>query len=249
MTVRPVQDGILFTDRRDAGRKLGALLTRCGFASPLVLALPRGGVLVGAEVARCLGAPLDVVVARKLGAPGQPELAIGALAPDGVRTLDKRAMAYLAASDAATQAAWHAYLERATAAEAAELDRRQRAYRGDRPFPPFLEHTVILVDDGLATGMTARAALQWLTAQRPRRLVLAVPVAAANTVNDLRELVDDLVCLNTPAEFLAVGFHYEDFSQTSDDEVLQALADAARPEHSNGGSRGTKMMSTPGGER
>jgi len=181
----------------------------------LVLALPRGGVPVGFELAQALEAPLDVFVVRKLGAPGQEELALGAVAR-GVQVLNDGVVEALGL-DAAV-------IERAAATEQRELTRRERLYRGDRRPVDVEDRTVILVDDGLATGATMRAGALALRAKRPRRLVLAVPVAAAQTCELLRADADELVCASTPEPFVAVGAWYDDFSQTTDDEVRALLA-------------------------
>jgi len=181
----------------------------------LVLALPRGGVPVGFELAQALEAPLDVFVVRKLGAPGQEELAVGAVAR-GVQVLNDGVVEALGL-DAAV-------IERAAATEQRELTRRERLYRGDRRPVDVEDRTVILVDDGLATGATMRAGALALRAKRPRRLVLAVPVAAAQTCELLRADADELVCASTPEPFVAVGAWYDDFSQTTDDEVRALLA-------------------------
>lgn len=206
---------MLFRDRAAAGRRLAEELTRYRDDNPLVLALPRGGVVVGYEVARTLGATLDIIVARKLGAPYQRELGIGAIAPGGVRVLDQQTIHLLGITPA--------QIEQAVAEETEEMERRLRHYRGRRPEPNPRGRTVILVDDGLATGVTARAAIQALRCQQPRRLVLAVPVCPPETAEALRPLVNDLVALSTPPDFHAVGLWYESFAQTSDEEVIDLL--------------------------
>ena len=209
-----------FRDRHDAGRRLAARLSSyAGRGDVCVLALPRGGVPVGYEVARALGAPLDLFLVRKLGVPGHEELAMGALASGGVRVLNERVVSQLRVPPAA--------IEHVAAREGQELERRERAYRGDRPPPRVRGRTVILVDDGLATGSTMRAAAEALKALHPARLVVAVPVAAAETCHELRAEVDEVVCDLTPEPFYAVGLWYEDFSQTTDDEVRELLARAA----------------------
>jgi len=210
---------MVFADREDAGRQLAQTLLRYRDQDPIVLALPRGGVVVGYEVARALHCPLDVIVARKLGAPGQPELGIGAIAPGEVRVLDDFIVRALGIS--------MEQIERIADREAAEIDRRLRRFRGDRPAPNLHHRTVILVDDGLATGVTARAAVASILKEEPRRLILAVPVCAAETARAFRSLVDDMVCLHAPDDFRAVGLWYRDFDQTSDEEVI-ALLDRAR---------------------
>lgn len=216
---------MLFQDRQDAGRRLAERLSGyAGQPNVVVLALPRGGVPVAAEVARALGAPLDVFLVRKLGVPGHEELAMGAVASGGVRVLNHDVLDHVAVPAEA--------IERVTATQQQELRRRERAYRDDRPAPEVRGRTVILVDDGLATGTTMRAAVAALRQQQPARLVVAVPVAAVETCRELRTEVDEIVCLLTPEPFYAVGLWYEDFSQTTDDEVralLRAAAAAPQP--------------------
>lgn len=206
----------MFADRRDAGRQLAGRLQDYRGEDTLVLALPRGGVPVAAEVAGSLDAQLDVIVARKLGAPDRPELGVGAIAEGGDPIFDQRTFDMLGL----TPADMDATLE----AERAELDRRVRQYRGDRELPDLQGRTVILVDDGLATGVTARAALQALRERKPERLVLAVPVAASETAGRIRDEADDVVVVDTPEHFFAVGQWYQDFAQTSDADVLAVLA-------------------------
>jgi putative phosphoribosyl transferase len=206
-----------FLDRADAGRALGRALGHFRGAAPVVLALPRGGVPVGLEVARALGAPLDVVVVRKLGAPGHPEFALGAIAPGAVY-VDRSIVRQLGVPPA--------YLEQVTAAEARELARRELAYRAGRPPLDVADRLVILVDDGLATGATIRAALASLRERGPARVVLAAPVGAPETVARLRELADEVVCLETPPDFRAVSLGYDNFDPTSDAEVMRCLAAA-----------------------
>ena len=211
-----------FSDRREAGEHLADRLRHyANRPDVIVFALPRGGVPVGFEVADALRAPLDVFVVRKLGVPGQEELAMGALASGGVRVLDHDLirMAGVSAED----------IERVTAGASEELSRQESRYRGERAFPDVRDKTVILVDDGLATGSTMRAAVQALRAQRqpPAAIVVAVPVGAPETCEALRAIADDVVCIETPEPFRAVGLWYENFSQTTDDEV-HALLDRAR---------------------
>lgn len=208
----------LFRDRADGGRRLALRLTAYRGPDTVVLALPRGGVEVGYEVARELGAPLDVIVARKLGAPGQRELGMGAIAPGGVRVLDEETIALLRISPQEIDAV--------AAEESAEMARRERLFREGRPALDLRGRTVILVDDGLATGVTARAAIRAIGTHGPRRIVLAVPVCAPETAAALRGEVDDLVCVESPPDFIAVGRWYEDFAQTSDQEVIDLLARA-----------------------
>ncbi len=208
----------IFNDRHDAGRRLAHRLHVLAAENPVVIALPRGGVPVAFEVARALDAPLDVLVVRKIGAPGNPELGMGAIAEGGVRVLNDFALRSLQLSpeeiEHATQRAHH------------ELDERMRRYRGDRAQLDIRGRTVILVDDGLATGGTARAALRALRERKPRRLVLAVPVGAAETVDALAHECDEIVCLQQPDSMWAVGYWYTNFDQTTDTEVNALLAAA-----------------------
>ena len=206
-----------FADRADAGRRLGqALVGRWPGQPVVVLGLPRGGVPVAAEVATALRAPLDVLVVRKLGVPWQPELAMGAVAGGGVRFVDPAVVRQLAVP--ADQ------VEAVTRRELAELERRERAYRGDRPPAPVAGRVVVLVDDGLATGASVRAAVQAVRAAGPARVVVAVPVGAPQGCRALREVADEVVCLEEPDRFVAVGAWYDDFGQTADDEVRRLLS-------------------------
>lgn len=208
-----------FRDRRDAGRRLAEKLTR--YASRpdvIVLALPRGGVPVGHEVARALAAPLDVFLVRKLGVPRAEEVAMGAVATGGVRVINEAVVRRLGIPRDAIDAA--------TIWERRELARRERVYRGDRPAPDVSGRTVILVDDGLATGASMQAAITALRQRQPAHIVVAVPTAAPETCEALRTEVDDVVCAVTPEPFYAVGLWYDDFSQTTDDEVRRLLAAA-----------------------
>jgi putative phosphoribosyl transferase len=212
-----------FRDRVDAGRQLAQKLSDYrGRPDLLVLALPRGGVPVGFEVARELGALLDVFMVRKLGVPGHAELAMGALASGGTRVLNRDVVDTLHIPDQV--------INEVAAKEVAELERRERAYRGDRPAPEISGKTVVLVDDGLATGSTMRAAAMALRQRSPARLVVGVPVAAPQICDEFRDQVDEIVCAITPEPFYAVGLWYQDFSQTSDDEVRDLLARAAAPD-------------------
>jgi predicted phosphoribosyltransferase len=214
-------DGRVFADRHDAGRRLARELDRYARRGDLVvLALPRGGVPVGFEVARALGAPLDVFLVRKLGVPGHEELAMGAIASGGVRFLNQQVLDQIDLSDAEVQAV--------AAREGEELRRREVLYRGDRPAPEVRGRTAILVDDGLATGSSMRAAIAALKQLGPAEIVVAVPVAARETCDSLRPEVDNVVCAVVPELFYAVGLWYEDFSQTSDDEVRELLT-STRP--------------------
>lgn len=211
-----------FRDRSQAGRLLAEQLKAyANRADVLVLALPRGGVPVGFEIARALNVPLDVLIVRKLGVPQQPELAMGAIASGGIRVLNESLLADLPIPAGE--------IEAVTTRERQELERRERVYRGDRPFPTVQGHTVILVDDGIATGTTMQAAVAALKPQHPARIVIAVPVAAAETCAEFQRLGDhsSFICLLTPASFVAVGLWYESFPQTSDEEV-RALLERAR---------------------
>ncbi len=206
-----------FENREQAGRELAAMLARYRNTDAIVLALPRGGVPVGYEVATALGATLDVVLVRKIGAPGQPELAIGAVADGATPEL------VLNESIVRVLEPGPGYLEMEKARALAEIERRRRAYRGARELPALANRTVILVDDGLATGMTALAALRSLRRQRPRRLVLAVPVASPDTIDLLRPEADEIVCSKVNDSLFAVGEAYSDFRQLSDDDVIEFL--------------------------
>jgi predicted phosphoribosyltransferase len=208
-----------FRDRAEAGRRLaGALRHLAGRRDVLVLGLPRGGVPVASAVARALGAPLDVFVVRKLGVPGQRELAFGAIASGGVRVLNQELVIGLGLEPRVINAV--------AAAEQEELQRRERAYRGDAPPLDLMGKTVVLVDDGLATGASMRAAVMALRARRPAQIVVAVPTAAPQACDELRGLADDVVCAETPEYFVAVGERYDDFRETSDEEVRTLLAEA-----------------------
>ncbi|KFA89085.1 phosphoribosyltransferase [Archangium violaceum] len=205
-----------FRDRTDAGRQLADLLTEYGGQSPRVLGLPRGGIPVAYEVARKLGAPLDVWVVRKVGAPGQPELGLGAVAEGGALFLDREMMRSLGVSETEVM--------QTAERESQEVMARIARFRGGHPAPDIAGRTVILVDDGVATGGTVRAAIRALRTRRPRAIVLAVPVGAVESLDSLRPEVDDLVCVH-PAGFMSsVGEYYDDFRQTSDEEVQAVLA-------------------------
>ncbi|MEZ7005260.1 phosphoribosyltransferase [Streptomyces sp. AD55] len=213
-----------FPHRRAAGRDLARRLVETApggaLPRPVVLALPRGGVPVAAEVARALDAPLDVLVVRKIGVPGRPEAGIGAIAGDDPPLFDRRTLGRLGLDEADLAAD--------VARERAELGRRALRYRGGRPAPDVRDRTVVLVDDGLATGVTARAALRHLRRREPARLILAVPVGAPEAVAALRREADDVLCLSQPPDFGAVGLWYDDFAQVTDEEVI-ALLDTRRP--------------------
>jgi predicted phosphoribosyltransferase len=207
-----------FADRTDAGRQLAARLLPLADEHPLVLGLPRGGVPVAEEVATLLGAPLEILAVRKLGAPHNPEYGIGAIAEGGAKVLDQEALALLGISNGTLRG----IVER----ESAELERRVEAYRGDRRRPSLRDRTVIVVDDGVATGATDTAALRAVRRDGPRRLVLAVPVCAPDSLARLRDEADEVVCLLAPQQLRGVGEWYADFGQISDAEVIAALARA-----------------------
>ena len=208
-----------FEDRSEAGRELAARLTHLRDTNAIVLALPRGGVPVGYEIARALHVPLDVLNVRKLGVPWHEELAMGAIGAGGVRVLND---AVIRETGVTRQE-----IEAVTRQEEAELDRRERAYRGARPAPDLAGRTVVLVDDGIATGATVRAAIAVVQAQHPARVVLATPVAQASIAAALRREVDDVVCAVEPLDLYAIGLWYDRFGQLDDAEVRALLGSAA----------------------
>jgi putative phosphoribosyl transferase len=216
----------LFQDRTDAGRFLATKLANYAHRPEvLILALPRGGVPVAFEVAKALKAPLDIFLVRKLGVPGQEELAMGAIATGGARVLNQEVVQALGISPEVID--WVA------AKELQELRRRERLYRGQRPTPDVQDRTVILIDDGLATGATMRAAVLALRQQGPARIVVAVPTAAPSTCAEFETEVDEIVCAVTPEPFYGVGLWYANFSQTTDEEVRNLLQEAAQQQHNN----------------
>lgn len=211
---------MLFKNRTAAGQLLaGQLSNYANRSDVLVLALPRGGVPIAFEVAKALNAALDVFLVRKLGVPGQKELAMGAIASGGVRVLNDDIVKGHHLSEVA--------IEKVAAKEQQELERRERLYRNDRPAPEIGNHIVILVDDGLATGATMRAAVRALRQQHPVQLIVAVPIAAPETCREFESEADKVVCAETPSHFFSVGLWYEDFSQTTDEEVCDLLKQAA----------------------
>ncbi|MFI8081300.1 phosphoribosyltransferase family protein [Kitasatospora sp. NPDC086009] len=221
-----------FTDRTDAGRRLAELLGHLRGPGTVVVALPRGGVPVAAEVAAALGAPLDICVIRKLGVPRQPELGMGAIGEDGVRVLNDEVIRLVGVTPG--------QLSDVELRERAELERRARRYRGGRPPEELRGRTVVVVDDGIATGSTARAACVIVRARGAARVVLAVPVAPEDWTDRLAGIADELVCVGTPSPFFAIGEFYGDFSQTGDDEVLRHLAEArAAPAQDGAGAAGS----------
>lgn len=216
----PMNEVVIFRDRRDAGQRLAARLEKYRGPDTVVLAIPRGGVVVAYEVARLLGAPLDVVIPRKIGAPGQPELAIGAIG-DNISVLDQHMIDYLGVSEQ--------YIREEIERQRHEIERRSRLYRGGQPPLAIEGRTVILVDDGMATGSTTLVAVRSLRRRNPARLVLAVPVASHEAVARLRPEVDDLIVLETPDYFMSVGSWYQEFEQTTDEEVIDLLRRAEVP--------------------
>lgn len=205
-----------FRDRAQAGQLLSKQLGRyANREDVIVLALPRGGVPVAREIARSLRTPLDVFLVRKLGVPGQEELAMGAIASGGVRILNQDIVQ--------TMGIPAHVIDSVTATEVQELARRERLYRGERPAPDVTGRTVILVDDGLATGASMRAAVAALRRMKPRHIVIAVPIAAVPTRQEFAREVDEIVCLHTPDPFFSVGFWYDDFSQTTDEDIREML--------------------------
>jgi len=209
----------VFEDRRAAGRALVPELKRCDLDNPIILGLPRGGVPLAYEIAVALRAPLDTIVVRKLGVPSQPELAFGAIASGGVRVINSDVVETVFGLDDDT-------IEQIAGREMKELRRREHAYRLDRPYPELAGKDVVLVDDGLATGATMRAAAEAVKTKSPSSVVVAVPVGSSSAVAKVAAVVDRVVCLETPASFYAVGQFYADFRQTSDEEVRELLHEA-----------------------
>jgi putative phosphoribosyl transferase len=213
---------IMFSDRADAAHKLAAALQQVKLHNPLILAIPRGGVVTGAVLAQELGGDLDVVLSRKLRAPGQPELAIGAISEDGQVHLNRRAIEALGVTNE--------YLQREKQHQLAEIARRKQLFRSVRPEAPISGRTVIVTDDGIATGSTMMAALQTVRPQRPSQLIIAVPVAPIDRLAEFEACCDKLVCLYSPAEFWAVGQFYEDFPTVEDEQVVELLKSFAPAE-------------------
>jgi putative phosphoribosyl transferase len=205
----------LFADRVEAGKRLAQALKGLVEEDAIVLAIPRGGVVVGYEVARALDLPLDVIIPRKIGAPGNPELAIGAMTEDGTMLLDERLVEQLRVSTA--------YIQKESEAQKKEIQRRLNLYRGDVPYPSLENRGVIIVDDGIATGSTMKAALASVRNRRAKSVIIAIPVGPPTTIRELEEKADHVVCLYTPEAFYAIGQFYEDFAQTRDEEVTELL--------------------------
>jgi len=206
---------MLFRNREDAGKKLAAALAQYGGMDVVVLGIPRGGVVVANEVAKALGAPLDVVVTRKIGAPGEPEYALGAVTQDGEVIMDRQAAESLGAG--------REYLDQEIAKKREEVKERTRKFRGDRPFPSVEGKVVVVVDDGIATGSSVGAAVMSLRKMKPKEIVVAVPVAPSDAVETLSDDGNKVVCLETPGPFFSIGEFYGDFEQVDDDEVRKIL--------------------------
>lgn len=206
---------MIYKDRQDAGRQLAEKLTKFKDENPIIIALPRGGVVTGYEVAKVLHAPLDVLITRKLGAPFQPELGIGAIAPNNVRILNLDAIRFIGISKD--------QMEEIIQRETKEMHRRIKLYRGNLPPLDLQGKTVIVVDDGLATGVTAGAAILAIRQMTPEKIILAVPVSPIDTASRFKEEVDEFICLQQPHDFFAVGQYYYDFDQVTDEQVISLL--------------------------
>lgn len=210
---------MLYKDRHDAGRQLAEKLLKYKDENPIILAIPRGGVVVGYEIAKVLNAPLDVIIARKIGAPFQPELGIGAIAPNGIRILNGELIRSLGISES--------QIKEIIEKETLEMNRRAELYRGKQPPLDLFEKTVIVVDDGIATGISDKAVILSLPQLDPKKIVLAVPVCPPDAANKFRE-VDEFICPFKPPDFYAVGAHYENFDQVNDEEVINLLHDTKK---------------------
>ena len=206
---------MVYKDRQDAGRKLAESLTKYIDEEPVIIALPRGGVVIGYEVAKKLHAPLDIIVARKIGAPFQPELGVGAIAQNGIRIINSETIRLLGVTEP--------QIEQIIKWETSEMDRRISLYRKGLPSLNLHGKTVIVVDDGLATGISTRAAVRSVKQMHPKKIILAVPVCPHDSAEKFRQEVDDFFCLNEPADFYAVGSHYADFKQVTDEEVIDIM--------------------------
>jgi putative phosphoribosyl transferase len=204
-----------FADRVEAGRSLASALLYLKGKDAIVLAIPRGGIVVGFEVANALGIPLDVIIPRKIGAPDNPELAIGAMTEDGTIILNQRLIKYLQVSED--------YIKRESEKQRLEIERRLKLYRGEAPYPNLKSRDVIIVDDGIATGSTMKAALASVRKRGAKTVVIAVPVGPPSTIRELKRQADCVVCLHAPEYFEAIGQFYEDFTQTADEEAVRLL--------------------------
>lgn len=204
-----------FADRVEAGKRLASALLDLKGKDAIVLAIPRGGIVVGFEVANALGIPLDVIIPRKIGAPDNPELAIGAMTEDGTIILNQRLIKYLQVSDD--------YTKRESEKQRLEIERRLKLYRGEVPYPTLKNRDAIIVDDGIATGSTMKAALASVRKRGAKTVVIAVPVGPPSTIKELKQQADRVVCLDTPEYFEAIGQFYEDFTQTADEEAIRLL--------------------------
>jgi len=205
----------LFRDRVDAAKRLVSALAGLAGKDAIVLAIPRGGVVVGFEVAKALNVPLDVIIPRKIGAPSNPELAIGAVTEDGTVILNEELVNYLGVTER--------YIKEESGRQRLEIHRRLKLYRGDVPYPSLRNLDVIIVDDGIATGSTMKAALASVRKRGAKTIVVAIPVGPPSTIEELKKLAEHVVCLNTPESFYAIGQFYEDFAQTADEEVISLL--------------------------
>lgn len=206
---------MVFENRQEAGKRLAIELAQYGSVSSIILALPRGGIPIGLEIAKILHAPLEVFVARKIGAPYNPEFGIGAIAEGNVRMLDEPTVKFLRITKEE--------LEAAVSREKEELKRRVALYRNNKPLPSLKDRVVILVDDGLATGVTARAAIAGIKKRKPKKIIFASPVCAYDTAQELGHLVDSVICVTTPVDLIAIGSWYRSFEQVSDEEVVELL--------------------------
>src|SRR4030065_1075040 len=215
----------LFKDRVEAGKHLASALRSFAGKDAIVLAIPRGGVVVGFEIARVLGLPLDVIIPRKIGAPDNPELAIGAMTEDGTVILDESLISYLGVPEG--------YVKEESYRQKLEIERRLKLYRGEVPYPTLRNRDVILVDDGIATGSTMKAALASTRKRGAKSVIVAIPVGPPSTIRELAQEADHAICLHTPESFQAIGQFYEDFAQTSDEEVKSLLKRSRQKEDLN----------------
>lgn len=205
----------MFENREEAGRMLAERLKKHKLKNALVLAIPRGGVVIADEIVKQVGGELDLIIPRKIGAPSNPELAIGAVAPDRSFTVDKK----IARETGATKE----YIDRTVRIESIEIDRRMLKYRGDKKFPDAKNRVVVVVDDGIATGYTMKVTVEFLRKMKPKKIIVAVPVAPYETAREMEKDADEFVCLEVPEDFYAIGAHYSEFPQVSDDEVISIM--------------------------